>query len=98
MVVNRKVVDVEVREEGAKVLRFEDGGTAEADLVVGADGIWSVVRRCMFVPKANGREYKYAPHYEGLVGVGSFVPAKLMEGVPQGQMKCVKHCRPSQWV
>ena len=55
--------------------------------MVGADGIWSVVRRRMFGEAADMRDYKYAPHYEGLVGVGSFVPAKLMDTVPQGQMK-----------
>lgn len=43
----RRLETVEDRGTGA-VLTFADGGTAEADLVVGADGIKSAVRRQLF--------------------------------------------------
>ncbi|KAK3117257.1 hypothetical protein LTR53_001592 [Teratosphaeriaceae sp. CCFEE 6253] len=83
-----KVVDVE--SSGAtNVLEFADGSEAQADLVVGADGIWSILRRVMFDGLADAKSYQYAPHYEGLVGAGSYVDADIMRDVPQGQMNVV---------
>ncbi|GAA1877628.1 FAD-dependent oxidoreductase [Asanoa iriomotensis] len=48
--------------------KFADGSTAEADVLVGADGIYSAVRRAMD-PAAP------PPAYAGLVGNGGFAPA-----------------------
>jgi salicylate hydroxylase len=45
--VDKCAVAVETR-NGAAAARFADGSEIEADLVVGADGIHSVVRRCLF--------------------------------------------------
>jgi salicylate hydroxylase len=45
--VDKRAVAVETR-NGAAAARFADGSEIEADLVVGADGIHSVVRRCLF--------------------------------------------------
>ena len=70
------------------MLKFTDGTEVTADLVVGADGIWSIIRRIMFDGCDDPKAYRYAPHYEGLVGVASFVDASLMQEVPHGQM-CV---------
>ncbi|KAK5704001.1 hypothetical protein LTR97_003014 [Elasticomyces elasticus] len=84
----KKVLDVEIGST-VNVLKFDDGSSAEADLVVGADGIWSILRRIMFGVQSDAKDYQYAPHYEGLVGVGSYVPANLMQEVPQGQMNIV---------
>ena len=47
IVLNAKCVAVEQDERGC-VLRFEDGAEARADLVVGADGVHSVVRQRLF--------------------------------------------------
>jgi salicylate hydroxylase len=44
---SKRCVAVETR-GGAAVARFADGSEIEADLVIGADGIHSVVRRCLF--------------------------------------------------
>lgn len=86
VIVNKKVAKVAFGDH-ANTLKFDDGGETSADMVVGADGIWSAVRRAMFDGDADNEPYQYPPHYEGLVGVGSFVPGELMRDVPQGQMK-----------
>ncbi|KIW91657.1 uncharacterized protein Z519_07625 [Cladophialophora bantiana CBS 173.52] len=130
VVVHKKVVDVVIGDERTRnVVKFEDGSQEEADLVIGADGLRSVLRRAMFrtgegggetnagaqnregrstssqtregtsswlrtvvsyfrIPffksgrsadaKAAQRDY-ISPHYEGLVGVGGFVPSSVLE-------------------
>ncbi|MCR6485145.1 FAD-dependent monooxygenase [Amycolatopsis sp. OK19-0408] len=62
----KRCVSVEV---GSRVgLRFADGSRAEADVVVGADGVHSVVRAA-FVESA-------APAYSGLCAFRALVPAE----------------------
>ena len=46
---------------------FEDGSSAEGDIIIGADGSWSAVRR-LTMPEAPD------PVFTGLVGVGGFAP------------------------
>jgi 2-polyprenyl-6-methoxyphenol hydroxylase-like FAD-dependent oxidoreductase len=55
-----EVVDVEL-ESDRSIVRFADGATKMADLVIGADGVRSIVKRAIF-----GREDEthYAPVYE----------------------------------
>ncbi|OIJ64358.1 FAD-dependent oxidoreductase [Streptomyces mangrovisoli] len=43
----RKVTHVEPLEPGVHRLHFADGTTTDADLVIGADGAWSTVRRLL---------------------------------------------------
>ena len=106
---HRKVIDLVIPPEpsAAKtVVKFADGTEEVADLVIGADGLRSVVRKAMFrtplpSPSASatrsdkpgflpwllsffkpsiatgGKDY-VTPHYEGLVGVGSFIPSSLL--------------------
>jgi salicylate hydroxylase len=60
---------VGVEERGDRVtLRFADGWTAEADLVVGADGIHSAVRAALLGPAA--------PHFTGNVAFRGLVAAE----------------------
>ncbi|KAJ3812865.1 FAD/NAD-P-binding domain-containing protein [Lentinula aff. lateritia] len=63
----KKVVGVEESGSGERVSAvFEDGTTAEGDLVVGCDGLHSAVRNALF-----GKE---DPRYMGLVQIGGFSP------------------------
>ena len=56
----KRLVDAEETGSGITA-RFADGGTASADILVGADGVHSTVRR-LIDPKAPG------PRYTGLLG------------------------------
>lgn len=47
MVLNKRVVDVQ-QEKNNAIVRCSDGTVLQADIVVGADGAYSVVRRCLF--------------------------------------------------
>jgi 2-polyprenyl-6-methoxyphenol hydroxylase-like FAD-dependent oxidoreductase len=42
---NRSLASVERNEDGTFTLHFRDGQSSEADIVIGADGAWSAVRR-----------------------------------------------------
>lgn len=55
-------------------LTFDDGTSETADLVIGADGIHSVVRAAMF-----GEEY---PEFTGVVAFRAVVPADKLTGTP----------------
>lgn len=57
-VMYRTVSDVTVREGGKPTVHFSDGGEEEADLVVGADGIRSPVRKSLY-----GEKEEYRPVY-----------------------------------
>ena len=59
------------QDERAAVLRFEDGREASADLVVGADGVHSVVRESLFGPGA--------PTFTGVVAWRGVIPAARLE-------------------
>jgi len=68
---SKKLVDLEQAATGVRLV-FEDGSTAEADAVIGADGVHSRVRELLF-----GRE---APHYSGRVAHRSTFPAARLNG------------------
>lgn len=61
---------------GVVTLRFEDGSTAQADAVVGADGVHSVVRDIIVGPDA--------PIHKGRIAYRAVFPAKLMGGFDIG--------------
>lgn len=56
----QRVIDVEFI-GGRPIVKFADGGREDADLVVGADGVRSVVKKAIF---GEENERKYAPRYE----------------------------------
>ncbi|PPJ52665.1 hypothetical protein CBER1_10890 [Cercospora berteroae] len=60
---------IRVDQDGERpVVYLEDGRSDTADLVVGADGVHSVVKRALF-----GTADAFAPQFEGYRGVGSFL-------------------------
>ena len=63
VVVRKKVQEV-VIEQHRNSLLFSDGDKAGADLVIGADGIWSAVRRAIFDEAGGKDDNEDAPHYE----------------------------------
>jgi salicylate hydroxylase len=65
--VGHKLIGLE--QKGERVIaRFENGATAEAELLVGADGIHSRVRELVFGPEK--------PHFTGCVAWRGLVPAE----------------------
>ncbi|KIW66914.1 hypothetical protein PV04_06199 [Phialophora macrospora] len=130
----KKVTDVEIGDETSpNIITFEDGSRELADLVIGADGLRSILRRAMFRGRsedqasqaqrgdggsgdsAGPRERSWvqllnaylpftrsddstvaepdfiSPHYEGLVGVGGFIPSSVLKsaGHKPGTMSIV---------
>ncbi len=59
-------------EGDAAVARFADGSTAEADVIIGADGIHSAVRTALFGPDA--------PRFTGKICYRSVIPAAAVRG------------------
>jgi salicylate hydroxylase len=57
---------------GVAVARFEDGEEVEGDVVIGADGIHSVVRRTLFGPDA--------PRFTGKICYRSVIPTAAVKG------------------
>ncbi len=66
----RRLVGLDQGSRGAR-LAFEDGGKTDADLVIGADGVHSVVRERLFGPDA--------PKFTGVVAWRGVIPAAAIE-------------------
>ncbi|KAF3484239.1 FAD binding domain-containing protein [Arthroderma uncinatum] len=88
IVVNKRVSAVVANLDGRNVIKFADGSPdAEADLVLGADGLKSITKSALF---PEDKKDRYPPHYEGVIGVGGFVPAhELHELMEPGIMNLV---------
>lgn len=93
-VVKQKVSAIEYTADGKVMLHFIDGSKEEADLVIGADGLRSIVRQTMFrdnqdvepqswlqwLTRRSPKKKDYiTPHYEGLTGLGGFVPSEVLK-------------------
>ncbi|MFC5834606.1 FAD-dependent monooxygenase [Nonomuraea insulae] len=81
----KRLVDAARTGDGVRA-RFADGGTAEADLLIGADGLHSKVRE-LIDPAAPGARYT------GLLNVGGYARG-VSTGVEPGMMHAVfgKRC------
>ncbi|KJZ75700.1 hypothetical protein HIM_04857 [Hirsutella minnesotensis 3608] len=87
-IVTKRISEVIAKPEGRNIITFADGSPpVEADLIIGADGLKSLTKRALF-PEA--KEDPFPPHYEGLAGVGGFIPSKdLKDLVEKGSMNFV---------
>jgi salicylate hydroxylase/6-hydroxynicotinate 3-monooxygenase len=72
---NKKLVGLE-QYEGTVTLRFEDGTRAQANAVVGADGVHSVVRDIIIGPDT--------PIHKGRIAYRAIFPAALLKGFDIG--------------
>ncbi|MFD2028680.1 FAD-dependent oxidoreductase [Promicromonospora aerolata] len=73
----RRLVDATARPDGTVVATFADGGTAEGDVLIGADGLHSRVRTVLD-PRCP------PPRYTGLLNTGGYasgVPVDTPEGL-----------------
>ncbi|KAL4998914.1 hypothetical protein BDV10DRAFT_200920 [Aspergillus recurvatus] len=78
----RKISEIENKGcgEGAYIgVRFEDGSTDSADMLMGCDGIHSAVRRLYVDPGLK-------PEYSGLSGLFSTIPAARLSGSVTSQL------------
>lgn len=64
---HKRLVDI-ICKDDAVVAHFEDGSSAEGNLLIGADGIYSQTRR-LILPNAP------KPSYVGIIGIGGVVDA-----------------------
>ncbi|KAK4871100.1 hypothetical protein LT330_000337 [Penicillium expansum] len=87
-IIHKRVTQVIARSDGRNSIRFADNSPiVEADLVIGADGVRGIAKRALF---PDAKEDPYPPHYEGLVGVGGFIPAAdVKDLVEPGSMNFV---------
>lgn len=65
----QRCVGIEQDEQGVEVA-FENGTTARAEVVIGADGIHSFVREALFGPES--------PHFSGSIAYRGLVPAERL--------------------
>ncbi|KAJ5100523.1 hypothetical protein N7456_006575 [Penicillium angulare] len=78
-IVNKRIERIVAQKDGRNQIFFVDGSSpVEADLIIGADGVRSTAKQAIF---PDEKEDPYPPHYEGLVGVGGFIPASEVKDV-----------------
>ncbi|XP_044721699.1 FAD binding domain-containing protein [Hirsutella rhossiliensis] len=87
-IVTKRVAKVTANPDGRNLVSFVDGSPpVEADLVLGADGLKSLTKHALF-PEAD--QDPFPARYEGLVGVGGFIPSSDVKGhVEKGSMNFV---------
>ncbi len=85
---NHKLAGLAHQGDGSVRLAFGNGETAEADVVIGADGVHSVVRELML-----GTE---APRYTGRVAYREVFPTALMNGLDV--YPCIKWWGPDRHI
>ncbi|GLA24473.1 hypothetical protein AnigIFM63326_000520 [Aspergillus niger] len=73
IIINKRVASVTAHPTHRNTVTFVDGSEpVHADLVIGADGLKSVTKHALF----DGDPYP--PHYEGLIGIGGFLPTSTL--------------------
>jgi 2-polyprenyl-6-methoxyphenol hydroxylase-like FAD-dependent oxidoreductase len=77
MYFEKRLASIEDRPDRPIVAHFSDGSSAEGDLLIGADGVHSTVRRHVLPDGPS-------PTDTGLVSFGGFVPRALVEAAGAG--------------
>ena len=84
----KKLISFDDSLDGPIILHFEDGCTAKCDILIGADGIKSAVRRSFFttLEKAGTISHDEAmvskhPVWTGTIAYRGIVPKKALEAV-----------------
>ncbi|KAI9894966.1 MAG: hypothetical protein M1814_000187 [Vezdaea aestivalis] len=67
---------------GRPCIVTKDGQRIEADLVLGCDGVKSIVKHAVL---GDSSKDEFPPHYEGLMGVGGFMPTSSLEPFTGGK-------------
>lgn len=95
-IIKKNITKIDAFIEGRVIIQFSDGPNDTADLLIGADGLRSTVRKAIFsehndmhpqswldwVLRRQARKKDYiTPHYEGLTGLGGFVPGTVLEQI-----------------
>ena len=83
-----------VQQPGASIiLRFQDGSTATCDILIGADGLKSAVRKMLFQEAAIWAEYQHRstdaaklrnliePHFSGVFCYRALIPAVRLSSI-----------------
>jgi 2-polyprenyl-6-methoxyphenol hydroxylase-like FAD-dependent oxidoreductase len=79
----KRVSDVE--ENGDSVtITFADGGSAQGDLLIGADGVRSAVRSSL---TPNGP----LPAYTGIIGIGGFTPLPALPAISPADIEALTY-------
>jgi 6-hydroxynicotinate 3-monooxygenase len=81
IVYDRRLTGLSEQADGVS-LQFADGATAEADIVIGADGVNSMVRELLHGPEA--------PLYTGYVGHRAIFPSAALKGSGFDFDECAK--------
>ncbi|KAL0058965.1 hypothetical protein AAF712_014333 [Marasmius tenuissimus] len=75
----KKVKEVRELDDRVEVV-FEDGSMDTCDLVIGADGVRSVCKEALFAKE-------YPPQYDGLTGIGGFLPVSSLSPTLQAGIR-----------
>ncbi|TPR01049.1 Integral peroxisomal membrane peroxin family protein [Aspergillus niger] len=88
IIINKRVASVTAHPTHRNTVTFVDGSEpVHADLVIGADGLKSVTKHALF----DGDPYP--PHYEGLIGIGGFLPTStLPPTIPRPEPGSMNFC------
>jgi 2-polyprenyl-6-methoxyphenol hydroxylase-like FAD-dependent oxidoreductase len=93
-IINKRIAEVVTQPDGRNIVRFADGSPpVEADLVIGADGLKSTVKRALF-PDVKGEVY---PHrYEYVFFLFFLNPSALsnyLTGTSEASLALAASCR-----
>ncbi|KAK5948896.1 hypothetical protein OHC33_010147 [Knufia fluminis] len=92
-VTKKKVSSIADSPDGKVILHFTDNTKDSADLLIGADGLHSIVRQTIFKDTKDFEPQSWlqwperqppkkkdyiTPQYEGLTGLGGFIPASVL--------------------